>query len=230
MKHRYPRRLIPKHSFSLIGEDFIRARMKKFFLIRKIAKDNTRLDIMDRLKSQFNPSTFKNGISVVLFSSLQEDDLGWSCRKPFGSLRLYEKKWEDNNRRSIVPKNKHLRYVKNSEYCGYLIQDIYDYDTEFITTIRNKNGKALKDKNGEDVNRTDHIRLRVIHEPVCINYWHCEVFLYRVNGSTQLVEDLSNKEIERAGNLILDDLVDMAKLAEETNMRHLPKKFYRALS
>lgn len=220
MEHRYPRRLIPKHSFCLIDASVINETMKDFFLLRKIKKDDSFSDIRSRLKSQFIPTTFKNGISVVLLSVLKKEDVGWNCKKPCGKNKGYEKKWVDNNMKAIFPKNKHLYYQKNAEFCGYKIKKILEYKTVFPVVV--------KDQNGNPVERKDLIKLKVVHEPLCSNYWHCELFLYRLNGDdNSKIEKLSIKETERAGNLILDDLTDMAYLSEAVDYKRLERKYYR---
>lgn len=194
--------------------------MKDFFLLRKVKKNDSLPDMRSRLKNQYKPTTFKNGISVILLSVLKKEDVGWNCKKPCGKQKGYEKKWVDNNRKAIFPKNKHLCYIKNTEFGGYRIQDIVDYKTLFPITI--------KDRKGNPVERKDVIKLKVVHEPLCSNYWHCELFLYRLNGDdNSKIENLSNKETERAGNLILDDLVDMAYSSEDVKSERLEKKYYR---
>lgn len=221
MIHRYPRRLIPKPKYTLIDGDFIRNGMKDFFLLRKIKRDDSLPDFRARIKKQFIPSTFKRGISVLLLSVLRKEDIGWSCRKPCDKVKGYECKWVEHRRKAIFPKNKHLRYEKHFPFGGYKIEDIYDYEAEFPVMV--------KDKHGKDVERKDLIKLRVIHEPLCINFWHCEIFLYRVNGNKNEEElKLSNKEMERAGNLIIDDLADMASPEEDAISKCLERKYYKA--
>ena len=230
MYHRYPRRLIPKHGFAPIKDSIIRDSMKDFFLLRLIKRDDQKMvDFREELKNQFIPSTFKNGISVVLLSVFQRVDSGWSCRKPFGKVRGYESKWSKNQRQSI-PKNKHLRYNKKTTFGGYKVDDVLAYDLEFITTVKDDEGKKKRDKHGNEIKRKDHLRLKVIHDPICINFWHFDIVLCLINGDDLISEVvLTNKEIERAGNLILDDLAGMAYPAEETKKYNLPKKYYTYL-
>lgn len=221
MIHRYPRRLIPKPKYAIIDGDFIREGMKGFFLLRKIKRDDSLPDFRARIKSQFLPSTFKKGISVLLLSVLRKEDIGWSCRKPCDKVKGYECKWEEHGKKAIFPKNKHLRYEKHVPFGGYKIEDVYEYEAEFPVKV--------KDKRGNEVERKDLIKLRVVHEPLCINFWHCEIFLYRLNGEKNEEEiKLSNKEMERAGNLILDDLAEMAYPEEKTKSRFLDRKYYKA--
>ena len=221
MIHRYPRRLIPKPKFATIDGDFVREGMKDFFLLRKIKRDDSLPDFRARLKNQFLPTTFKKGISVLLLSILRKEDIGWSCRKPCDKVKKYECKWVEYGMKAIFPKNKHLRYEKHVAFGGYKIEDVYDYEAEFPVMV--------KDKHGNDVERKDLIKLRVVHEPLCINFWHCEIFLYRVNGDKKEEElKLSNKELERAGNLILDDLAEMACSEVETKSLFLERKYYKA--
>ena len=221
MIHRYPRRLIPKPKYTLIDSDFFRDYMKGFFLLRKIKFDDTLLDFRAMIKSQFLPTTFRKGISVYLLSVFRKEDVGWNCRKPCGKVKGYECKWDEYGRKAIFPKNKHLRYKKRAPFGGYKIEDIYDYEAVFPV--------KEKDNHGKDVEREDLIKMKVMHEPLCINFWHCEIFLYRVNGNKKEEElMLSNKEMVRAGNLILDDLAEMAYPEEETKAMHLEMKYYKA--
>lgn len=219
MIHRYPRRLIPKHNYDLIKCDSFEEELKDFFLLRKIKRDENMMDFREMLKSQFLPTTFKNGISVVLLSLLRKEDICWCCKKPCGTVKGYEKRWEFNNRKAVFPKNKHLRYVKKLGFGGYKIGELYDYETEFPVKVK---------KNGKEEERKDIIKLRVEHEPLCSNFWHCEIFIYRINGDDNKELKLSNKEMERAGNLIIDDLADMARPQEETFSLYLKKSFYKA--
>ena len=225
MTHRYPRRLLPKKGFYLIDSDILRSKMKDFFLLRIILRDDNEPDVKKRLKNQFIPSTFKKGISVVLHSVFQKEDVGWRCKKPIG--KKYENKWEDSNWKAIIPKNNHLYYDKKNTFGGFKIEDLNNYDVIYSEKIKDENGNIKKDKHGNPIFRDDHIRLRVVHEPVCINFWHCEIFLYRINGEDRTEVGFSNSEMERAGNLIIDDLTNMAYPCEETAQLHLLKKYYK---
>ena len=221
MKHRYPRRLIPKHNYGIIYEDTIRKEMKECFLLRSV-KDDVDIPLLrDRIRNQFLPSTFKKGISVVLLSVFRKEDIYWRCRKPFGRRKHYEDVWECFHRKSLFPRKKHLHYERNkTSFGGYKIQDIYEYESEFPTKV--------KGKLGEEKLRQDLIRLKVIHEPTCINYWHFEIMLYRLNGDdNNKEENLSNKEFERVGNLIIDELADMAYEGDDIKSRCVEKKYYR---
>lgn len=218
MIHRYPRRLIPKHHYKLIESVSFGEGLKDFFLLRKIKRDDSKADFREMLKGQFLPTTFKKGISVVLLSVLRKEDIGWCCNKPCGKVKGYENKWEENNRKAIFPKNKHLRYVKKMGFGGYKIGELYDYEIEFPVPIK---------KNGKESERKDLIKLRVEHDPLCSNFWHCEIFLYRINGDDKKELKLSNKEMERAGNLIIDDLAEMAVPQEETVKLFIRRSCYR---
>lgn len=221
MIHRYPRRLLPKHNNGIISECCIRDMMKDFFLLRRV-KYNAAIPLLrDRIRDQFLPSTFKKGISVVLLSVFRKGDIHWCCRKPYGKKKHYEDLWVDSNRKALYPKNKYLQYErKKASFGGYKIQDIYEYESDFPTTVN--------DKRGYEKVRHDVIRLKVVHEPTCINYWHCEIMLYRLNGDDKnKQEKLSNKEMERAGNLIIDDLTDMVYEGDDVKCLYLEKKYYK---
>lgn len=224
MIHRYPRRLIPKHNFGLINEDIIRDKMCDFYLLRRVKLDNAQPDFRAMLKSQFLPSTFKKGISVVLLSVLRKEDICWCCKKPCGKVKGYENEWEKSNRKAVFPKNKHLRYERRKvSYGGYRIGELYDYESEFPIMV--------KDRYGKDVERKDLIKLKVVHEPVCINFWHFEIMIYRLNGfNTQQEEKISNKEMERIGNLLVEDLVDTVYEPDETESKYLKRKYYKQRS
>lgn len=219
MIHRYPRRMIPKPQYGIIKESFFNSRMKDFFLLRRIKYKDDGLGFQEKIKSQFLPSTFKNGISVVLYTICRKEDICWCCRKPYGKKKKYELAWVKNNRTAVFPRNKHLQYEKRASFGGYRIKDLYEYEAEFPVQV--------KDKQGNTVERKDIIRLKVIHEPVCINFWHCEIMLYRINGKDKNVNELSNNEMARAGNLIIDDLADMAYLPEDTETMYLERKYYK---
>lgn len=219
MVHRYPRRLMPKHNYSLIDESFIRERMRDFFVLRRVKYDESKPDIKSKLRSQFQPTTFKNGISVVLLSVLRKEDVCWCCRKPCGKTKGYESKWIDNNKKAIFPKNKHLKYDKRVSFGGYKISEVFNYETDFPVDIKEKD--VVK-------KRIDTIKLRIVHEPLCFNFWHCEIFLYRIKeGDCEKETHLSNKELERAGNMIIDDLADMAYPKEDAISLFLKKSVYR---
>ena len=218
MKHRYPRRLLPKRKFSLIPEECFITEMKEFFLLRRIKKDDSKQDFRDKLKSQFIPSTFGKGISVVLLSIYRKEDIGWCCRKPYGKKMKYECKWEDNNRKTIFPKNKHLQFDKGASFGGYKISEVYEYQADYPIS---------KNENGTVRTRPDLVKLKVIHEPVCINFWHCEIMLYGVNGDDMNTYNFSNSKAEKVGNIILDDLAEMAHSCEETKSFYLNRKFYK---
>ena len=52
--------------------------------------------------------------------------------------------------------------------------------------------------------------------------------LYRLNGDDKKKQEkLSNKELERAGNLIIDDLTDMVYEGDDVKSLFLEKKYYR---
>lgn len=224
MIHRYPRRLIPKHNFGLINEEIIRDKMRDFYLLRRVKLDNAQPDFSAMLKSQFLPSTFKKGISVVLLSVLRKEDICWCCKKPCGKVKGYENIWIESNRKAKYPKNKHLRYERRkTSYGGYKIGDLYDYESEFPITV--------KDRYGKDVERKDLIKLKVVHEPVCINFWHFEIMIYRLNGfNTKQEEKISNKEMERIGNLLVDDLVDTVYEPDVVESKPLKRSYYKARS
>lgn len=117
---------MPKHNYSLIDESFIRERMRDFFVLRRVKYDESKPDIKSKLRSQFQPTTFKNGISVVLLSVLRKEDVCWCCRKPCGKTKGYESKWIDNNKKAIFPKNKHLKYDKRVSFGGYKISEVFN--------------------------------------------------------------------------------------------------------
>lgn len=223
MIHRYPRRLIPKHNFTIIDEKFIKEGMGDFFLLRRVKNDKGQPDFKKRLKSQFIPTTFKKGISVLLLSVLQKKDVCWCCRKPYGKTRHYEDKWIDYNKKAVFPKNKHLQYEKRATFGGYKIEELYLYESEFPIMV--------KDCYGKDVERKDLIKLKVVHEPVCINFWHFEIMIYRLNGFDATIEEkISNKEMGRIGNLLIDDLVDSVYEPAVTESKYLEKKHYKRRS
>ena len=219
MIHRYPRRLIPKHNYSLIKRDLFELDLKDFYLFRKVKRDDNKSDFREMLKSQLIPTTFKKGISVLLYSILQKEDICWCCKKPCGKVKGYETKWVDQKKKAVFPKNKHFRFVKKMMLGCYKISDLYDYEAEF---------PAKGKKEGKEVERKDLIKLRVEHEPLCSNFWHCEIFIYRINGDNKKEENLSNKEMERAGNLIIDDLAEMAVPHEESIRMFLKRSYYKA--
>lgn len=219
MIHRYPRRLIPKPQYGFIQESFFNSIMKDFFLLRRVTNIDDGLDSQEKIKSQFIPTTFKKGISVVLYTVIKKEDICWSCMKPYGKTKKYELVWEKNNRKAIFPKNKHLLFEKRALYGGYKVRELYNYTAEFPVPV--------KDKHGNPAERKDIIHLRVIHEPACINFWHCEIMIYRLNGDDNKELELSNKEMARAGNLIIDDLAEMACTQEETRAMFLERKFYK---
>lgn len=223
MTHRYPRRLIPKHNYGLINEDIIRNKMRDFYLLRRVKMDDSWSDFRVMLKSQFLPSTFKKGISVVLLSVFRKDDICWCCKKPCGKVKGYENKWTDSNRKGKFPKNKHLRYVRRkTSYGGYKIGELYDYESDFPITVTDRYGKSVE--------RKDLIKLKVVHEPLCINFWHFEIFIYRLNGFNTKEEKISNKEMERIGNLLVDDLVDTVYEPDATEYKYLKRKYYKKIS
>lgn len=220
MIHRYPRRLLPKHNFGIIDEEVIRDSMADFFLLRRIKKDKNQQDLKKRLKEQFFPTTFKKGISVLLLSVLCKEDVCWCCRKPYGKTKHYEDKWLDNMKKTVFPKNKHLQYEKRATFGGYKIRELYQYESEYPITV--------KDRYGKDVERKDLIKLKVIHEPICINFWHFEIMIYRLNGfDTKKEEKISNKEMERIGNLLVDDLVDIVYEPDAIEKKNLDRKYYK---
>lgn len=220
MKHRYPRRLLPKHHYSIITEENINGPIKDFFLLRRINHDNNYSTAKEMMKSQFIPSTFKNGISVCLLSVFKKEDIRYitsSCK----IAKKYNGKWNDNHFKTIFPKNKYLKYVRSTLSCGYKISDIYDYQADFPSN------KVPSKKTGSAPEKSDVIKLKVIHEPTCINFWHFEILLYGKRGGTEETFNFSNKQMERAGNMILDDLADMACECGETKTYFLNKKLYR---
>lgn len=218
MNHRYPRRLLPNHKCFIIPENAFRSDFQDFFLLRRVRHDDSYPDIRDRLKSQFKPSTFKNGISVVLYSFFRKEDIGWCCRKPYGKKMKYECVWEKNNQKTVFPKNKHLQYEKSATFEGYRISDVYEYQADYPFPVKD-NGK-LRD-------RADEVRLKVVHEPVSINFWHCEIMLYGMNGDDHTEYVFSNKQAERAGNIILDDLADMAYSCDKAHPMSLKRNYYK---
>ena len=219
MNHRYPRRLLPNHKYSLITEVTIKGDLKDFFLLRRVKHDDSYPDVRDRLKSQFNSSTFKNGISVVLCSVFRKEDIGWCCRKPYGKKMKYECIWMNNNKKTLFPKNKHLQYEKSATFGGYKISEIYEYQAEYPFPIK---------ENGKERNRPDEVRMKVVHEPICINFWHCEIMLYGMNGDNQTEYAFSNKQAERAGNIIFDDLADMAYHCDQVQPLFLKRSYYKS--
>lgn len=211
---------MPKHNFDIINEEFIRDEMGEFFLLRRIKYDKKQPDPRKRLKDQFIPTTFKKGISVLLLSVLRKEDVCWCCRKPYGKTKHYEDKWIDYKKKTVFPKNKHLHYEKKATFSGYMIKELYQYESEYPIMV--------KDRYGRDVERKDLIKLKVVHEPVCINYWHFEIMIYRLNGfDTKKEEKISNKEMGRIGNLLIEDLVDSVYEPDATEPKYLEKKHYK---
>lgn len=224
MRKRYPKRLLPKPKYCLMGIMPV-SFFGKFFLVR-LNYTKSRLKsheaILENKDDIFPASHFRSGgLSTILLSRFKKKDSVFFPNFKTGKYK-YDAPWEPP-RLPFRPIRDDVKYIKRKGFVGLNIGVIYSKK------------RKMEVKKGKVSLGYHYITMKVEHRPTMCNFWHCEIVLWaehipdeknKERYKKRLLEITSKGVTESIGSTMLEMLEDSFLLEDETKEYSTPKHFY----
>lgn len=224
MRKRYPKRLLPKPQYDLMGILPV-SFFGKYYLVRlnytssHLRSHEALIEFKDEI---FPASHFRSGgMSTVLLSRFRKKDSCFFPKYKDGKYK-YDAPWYPP-KCPFCPKGDDIKYIKGKGFVGLN-----------IAAICSKKHKMEVKKNGVSLGY-HYITIKVEHKPTMCNFWHCEIVLWaehipdKTNGENykkRLLEITSKGVAESIGSTMLELLEPDFLLSDETKEYSTPNQFY----
>lgn len=198
-KHTYPKSFLRKKCYHVITDI---KRIENCFLIR--FSDTSRPyqtvdEFKEKLKYHFGASQILTGISTILLCRLHKHHLKHQVitpkRNSAEDIDVRRSRYFENcTGNPICPIHDDLRYRHGIKYFGIKIKDVISKPLDI----------EIRDKQKNVLIRTDILQFEVRHTPKRSDFWHCDIVLTGIDGSTHQPFDptrLDRPEMDSTGKI-----------------------------